>query len=154
MPTYTILKKTVVPRALTSRASAGFHVRLVFRLCSTLKRLLILRGTMAWLLKSHNGVHCCGTVGDSHSHSQLSTATCTSQGGLLCFRSALQRYNIIFTPPNKSKKKSAPRLSCLRADSFLCAYARCGAQCRQYRRCNRCDKLNHEFYCFLLSHNG
>ena len=41
MPTYTILKKTVVPHALTSRASAGFHVRLVFRLCSTLKRLLI-----------------------------------------------------------------------------------------------------------------
>lgn len=32
---------SVVPRALTSRASAGFHVRLVFRLCSTLKRLLI-----------------------------------------------------------------------------------------------------------------
>ncbi len=44
MPTYTILKKTVVPHALTSRASAGFHVRLVFRLCSTLKRLLILGG--------------------------------------------------------------------------------------------------------------
>ena len=96
-----------MPRALTSRASAGFHVRLVFRLCSTLKRLLIHRGTMAWLLKSHNGVHCCGTVGDSHSHSQLSTATCTSQGGLLCFRSALQRYNIIFTPPNFFEKKSA-----------------------------------------------
>ena len=106
MPTYTILKKTVVPRALTSRASAGFHVRLVFRLCSTLKRLLIHRGTMAWLLKSHNGVHCCGTVGDSHSHSQLSTATCTSQGGLLCFRSALQRYNNIPTPPNFFEKKS------------------------------------------------
>ena len=61
--------------------------------------------TMAWLLKSHNGVHCCGTVGDSHSHSQLSTATCTSQGGHLCFRSALQRYNNIPTPPNKIKKK-------------------------------------------------
>ena len=66
-----------------------------------------LRGTMAWLLKSHNGVHCCGTVGDSHSHSQLSTATCTSQGGLLCFRSALQRYNNIPTPPNFFEKKSA-----------------------------------------------
>ena len=62
-------------------------------------------GTMAWLLKSHNGVHCCGTVGDSHSHSQLSTATCTSQGGHLCFRSALQRYNIPPNPPNKSWKK-------------------------------------------------
>ena len=32
---------SVMPCALTSRASAGFHVRLVFRLCSTLKRLLI-----------------------------------------------------------------------------------------------------------------
>ena len=95
-----------MPRALTSRASAGFHVRLVFRLCSTLKRLLIcVLQTMAWLLKSHNGVHCCGTVGDSHSHSQLSTATCTSQGGHLCFRSALQRYNIPPNPPNKSWKK-------------------------------------------------
>ena len=104
MPTYTILKKTVVPHALTSRVSAGFHVRLVFRLCSTLKRLLILRGTMASLLKSHNGVHCCGTVGDSHSHSQLSTATCTSQGGHLCFRSALQRYIIPPNPPNYSGK--------------------------------------------------
>ena len=74
---------------------------------------------MASLLKSHNGVHCCGTVGDSHSHSQLSTATCTSQGGLLCFRSALQRYNIPLNPPNKSKKKIAPRHACLRADSFF-----------------------------------
>ena len=27
-----------------------------------------------------NGVHCCGTVGDSHSHSQLSTAKCTFTG--------------------------------------------------------------------------
>ncbi len=32
---------SVMPHALTSRALAGFHVRLVFRLCSTLKRLLI-----------------------------------------------------------------------------------------------------------------
>ena len=36
--------------------------------------------TMALLSGSHNGVHCCGTVGDSHSHSQLSTAKCTFVG--------------------------------------------------------------------------
>ena len=36
--------------------------------------------TMAFMLRSHNGVHCCGTVGDSHSHSQLSTAKCTFTG--------------------------------------------------------------------------
>ena len=34
----------------------------------------IKRSLMAFVLRSHNGVHCCGTVGDSHSHSQLSTA--------------------------------------------------------------------------------
>ena len=34
-----------------------------------------------WLSASgHNGVHCCGTVGDSHSSSQLSTAKCTFTG--------------------------------------------------------------------------
>ena len=36
--------------------------------------------TMALLSESHNGVHCCGTVGDSHSSSQLSTAKCTFTG--------------------------------------------------------------------------
>ena len=35
---------------------------------------------MAFMLRSHNGVHCCGTVGDSHSSSQLSTAKCTFTG--------------------------------------------------------------------------
>ncbi len=35
---------------------------------------------MALLSGSHNGVHCCGTVGDSHSSSQLSTAKCTFTG--------------------------------------------------------------------------
>ena len=38
---------------------------------------------MALMLRSHNGVHCCGTVGDSHSHSQLSTAKCTFTGDSL-----------------------------------------------------------------------
>ena len=32
------------------------------------------------LLQGHNGVHSCGTVGDLHSHSQLSTAKCTFAG--------------------------------------------------------------------------
>ena len=36
--------------------------------------------SMAFMLRSHNGVHCCGTVGDSHSSSQLSTAKCTFTG--------------------------------------------------------------------------
>ena len=36
--------------------------------------------SMAFLLQGHNGVHCCGTVGDSHSSSQLSTAKCTFTG--------------------------------------------------------------------------
>ena len=40
----------------------------------------IKRSLMAFMLRSHNGVHCCGTVGDSHSHSQLSTAKCTFTG--------------------------------------------------------------------------
>ena len=35
---------------------------------------------MAFLLRSHNGVHCCGTVGDSHSHSQLSAVKHTFTG--------------------------------------------------------------------------
>ena len=35
---------------------------------------------MAFQLRGHNGVHCCGTVGDSHSSSQLSTAKCTFTG--------------------------------------------------------------------------
>ena len=35
---------------------------------------------MALMLRSHNGVHCCETVGDSHSRSQLSTVKCTFMG--------------------------------------------------------------------------
>ena len=42
--------------------------------------------TMALLSESHNGVHCCGTVGDSHSHSQLSTAKCTFAGDITQYR--------------------------------------------------------------------
>ena len=38
------------------------------------------QSSMAFMLRSHNGVHCCGTVGDSHSSSQLSTAKCTFTG--------------------------------------------------------------------------
>ena len=32
------------------------------------------------MLRSHNGVHCCGTVGDSHSSSQLIAAKRTFTG--------------------------------------------------------------------------
>ena len=35
---------------------------------------------MAFMLKSHNGVHCCGTVGDSHPSSQLIAAKRTFTG--------------------------------------------------------------------------
>jgi len=35
---------------------------------------------MAFMLRSHNGVHCCGTVGDSHSSSQLIAAKRTFTG--------------------------------------------------------------------------
>jgi len=35
---------------------------------------------MAVVPESHNGVHCCGTVGDSHSHSQLSAVKHTFTG--------------------------------------------------------------------------
>ena len=38
---------------------------------------------MALLLRSHNGVHCCGTVGDLHSRSQLSAVKHTSMGDSL-----------------------------------------------------------------------
>ena len=41
---------------------------------------VIERSSMAFMLRSHNGVHCCGTVGDSHPSSQLSTAKCTFTG--------------------------------------------------------------------------
>ena len=65
---------------------------------------VIERSSMAFMLRSHNGVHCCGTVGDSHpvhyvdlfwpqhssskldsafglrKRSQLSTAKCTFTG--------------------------------------------------------------------------
>ena len=36
--------------------------------------------SMAFMLRSHNGVHCCGTVGDSHSSSQLIAAKRTFTG--------------------------------------------------------------------------
>ena len=36
--------------------------------------------SMAFMLRSHNGVHCCGTVGDSHPSSQLIAAKRTFTG--------------------------------------------------------------------------
>ena len=36
---------------------------------------------------------------------------------------------------------------------FLNAHARCGTQCRQYRRRNRCNQLHDEFYGFFLCHS-
>ncbi len=45
-------------------------------------------------LRSHNGVHCCGTVGDSHPSSQLSTAKCTFTGD--SFQNHTAKVRIIF----------------------------------------------------------
>ena len=69
----------VAPHALTSRAFGWFPTK------AGLQTFLHLeapsRPNGQWLSASgHNGVHCCGTVGDSHSSSQLSTAKCTFTG--------------------------------------------------------------------------
>ena len=59
---------------------------------------------MALLSGSHNGVHCCGTVGDSHSHSQLSTAKCTFAGD--SFQNRAAKVRIIFEYPYNLAGKS------------------------------------------------
>ena len=57
------------------------------------------RGSVvAFMLRSHNGVHCCGTVGDSHSHSQLSTAKCTFTGN--SFQIAFAKIRLFFDITN------------------------------------------------------
>ena len=48
--------------------------------------------------------------------------------------------------------KSPPDSASLRGIFFLRAYARCRTQCRQYRRCNRCDKLNYKLNGLFFTH--
>ena len=60
---------------------------------------------MAFMLRSHNGVHCCGTVGDSHSHSQLSTAKCTFTGN--SFQNCAAKVRIFYNiTSNLAEKRS------------------------------------------------
>ena len=70
--------------------------------------------TMASLLRSHNGVYCCGTVGDSHSRSQLIAAkrTFSCEGWGLgphfrvnSLRIALQMYKEDVKYPNFIREK-------------------------------------------------
>ena len=119
MPTYTILKKNCC-------ASCPYIESLGWFPCQAgLQTLLHSQApshpwwTMAWLLKSHNGVHCCGTVGDSHSHSQLSTATCTSQGGV-CVSDPHCKGTTIFRPHQTFSRKNLLNSSWR---SFPLAYA-------------------------------
>ena len=74
-------KNLIVPHALTSRVvgllptKAGLQTFLHSQAPS--------RANTQWrmsMLRSHNGVHCCGTVGDSHSRSQLIAAKRTFTG--------------------------------------------------------------------------
>ena len=86
----------VAPHALTSRAFGWFPTK------AGLQTFLHLeapsRPNGQWLSASgHNGVHCCGTVGDSHSSSQLSTAKCTFTGD--SFQNHAAKLQKIHHPP-------------------------------------------------------
>jgi hypothetical protein len=60
---------------------------------------------MAFMLRSHNGVHCCGTVGDSHSHSQLSAVKHTFMGN--SFQNcAAKVHNFFDMTKNQAQKRS------------------------------------------------
>ena len=59
----------------------------------------------------------------------------------------------IFSVGKGNNKKRNRQIFLTVSAFFLRAYARCGPEGCQYRRSNRCDKLNHEFYCFFFSHS-
>ena len=111
----TLRKKTYLsPRALTSRvvwhsSDKGWSSDFPPLPCAFSPKRI-----MAFMLRSHNGVHCCGTVGDSHSHSQLSTAKCTFTGNSF-FRIARQRYKEVNNNPNFY-------LSIFKRDHFLSCF--------------------------------
>ena len=62
--------------------------------------------SMAFMLRSHNGVHCCGTVGDSHPSSQLSTAKCTFTGD--SFQNHGAKIHFFFDTTKIFRKKCVP----------------------------------------------
>ena len=78
---YRFHEKMLAPHALTSRVAWHLSDKGWSSDFSPLPSAFSPKWTMAFMLRSHNGVYCCGTVGDSHSHSQLSTAKCTLTGG-------------------------------------------------------------------------
>jgi hypothetical protein len=59
----------------------------------------------------------------------------------------------IFSAGKGNNKKRNRQIFLTVSAFFLRAYARCRPEGCQYRRCNRCDELNHEFYCLLFSHS-
>ena len=59
----------------------------------------------------------------------------------------------IFSAGKGNNKKRNRQIFLTVSAFFLRAYARCRPEGCQYRRCNRCDKLNHEFHCLLFSHS-
>jgi len=59
-------KKFVSPHALTSRVVRHVTEKGWSSDFPPLPSAFSPKRTMAFMLKSHNGVHCCGTVGDSH----------------------------------------------------------------------------------------
>ena len=106
----------VAPHALTSRAFGWFPTK------AGLQTFLHLEAPShpigQWHRASgHNGVHCCGTVGDSHSSSQLIAAKRTftgeSRGSASTFTLTLFR----ITLQNYKKKHNS---SCIIHIFFLC----------------------------------
>ena len=106
----------VAPHALTSRAFGWFPIK------AGLQTFLHSQApsreySMAFMLRSHNGVHCCGTVGDSHSSSQLIAAKRTftgeSRGSASTFTLTLFR----ITLQNYKKKHNS---SCIIHIFFMC----------------------------------
>ena len=92
----------VSPHALTSRAVWHITEKGWSSDFPPLPSAFSSKWAMAFMLRSHNGVHCCGTVGDSHSSSQLIAAkrTFTGEGRgyastftLTLSRITMQRYN-------------------------------------------------------------
>ena len=86
--------KLIILFALTSRV-----VRHPIRKKAGLQTFLHLKAPSRpngqWHLASgHNGVHCCGTVGDSHSHSQLIAAKRTFAGNTFLY--CVAKVRIIF----------------------------------------------------------
>ena len=106
----------VAPHALTSRAFGWFPTKAGLQTFLHLEAPSHPNGQ--WHRASgHNGVHCCGTVGDSHSSSQLIAAKRTftgeSRGSASTFTLTLFR----ITLQNYKKKHNS---SCIIHIFFMC----------------------------------